>query len=66
MEADEARVLLALFEVIGAGVDRVVQLGQALRGRGHALIGGAGRHVQRLRLAQVAGVDGLLQGGRRP
>ena len=50
MEADEGRILLAFFEVIGAGIDAVVQLGQTLRGRGQTLISRTGRQVQRLRL----------------
>ncbi len=62
MKAAEAWVLLALFVILGGGVDRVVQFGKALGGRGDPLIGSAGRQVSGLRLAQVASVDGLLQG----
>ena len=56
VEAAEGRILLAFFEVIGAGVDAVVQFGQALRGRGQTLISRARRYVQRLSLGS----------GRRP
>ncbi|MCY1308479.1 hypothetical protein D9M70_584920 [compost metagenome] len=43
VEADETRILLALFEIIGAGVDGVVQLSQALGGGGQSLISRASR-----------------------
>ena len=61
MEAAEGGVLLALFKIIGAGIDRVIQFGQTLRRRRQALIRLARRYIQRLGLGQVAGGDGLLQ-----
>ncbi|MNR01322.1 hypothetical protein D3C85_1171230 [compost metagenome] len=63
METAEVRVLFAFFEVIGAGVDCVVQFSQALSRRGQSLIRGAGRQVQGLSLAQVTGCNGLIECG---
>ena len=63
VEADEGRILFAFFEVIGAGIDAVVQFRQPLRGRCQTLVNGTGRQVQRLRLRQVAAGNCLIQRG---
>jgi len=65
METDKGRILLALFEIIGAGIDVVVQLGQTLRRRRQTLIGSTRRQVQRLRLRQITTGDRLIQRRRR-
>ena len=62
MEAAEGRVLFTALEVIGAGIDRVVQLGQALGRRGQSLVSLASRQVQGLGLGQVAGGNRLFKG----
>src|SRR5450830_986516 len=62
VEAAEARVLLALFVIVGAGVDRVIQFGETLGGRGQTLVGGTGRPIEGLGLGQVAGGNRLFQG----
>ena len=62
MEADKARVLFAFFEIVGAGVDAVVQFGQALCCRGQALVRLTSRYIQGLGLSQVACGNGLGQG----
>ena len=63
MEADEGWILLAFFEVIGAGVDAVVQFCQTLRSRGQMLIRRACWQVQRLSLTQIAAFNGLIECG---
>src|SRR5450830_1198898 len=61
VEAAEAGVLLAFFVIVGAGIDRVIQFGEPLGGRGQTLIGGTGRGIERLGLGQVTGGNRLLQ-----
>ncbi|VVN47910.1 hypothetical protein PS624_05980 [Pseudomonas fluorescens] len=61
VETDERWILLAFFEVIGAGVDAVVQFSQTLRGRGQMLISRTRGQIQRLSLSQIAAFNGLIE-----
>ena len=62
VEAGEARVFLALFEVGGGRVDGGIEVGEAGGDRRDALVGGAGRHVERACLLRIARLHRIDEG----